>query len=84
MNYCTYFQALVDREQTWLLTASLRSFEYLCFDRTIDKKLGRFEFFVPSDLKRQFLGVMDYFQQKGIVKDLHEIENRLLDPQAEL
>jgi hypothetical protein len=82
MSYCIYFQALVEREKTWFLTASLRSFEYLCFDRTIDKKAGRFEFFVPPDLKGQFLEVMDYFQKEGIVKNLQEIENRLRDPAA--
>ena len=80
MSYCIYFQALVEREKTWFLTASLRSFEYLCFDRTIDKKIGRFEFFVPADLKAPFLEVMDFFQQEGIVKDLQEKENRLQDP----
>lgn len=79
MNHCIYFQAYILREKTWFLTASLRSFEHLCFNRTIEKKSGLFEFFVPADLEQSFLEVMDFFQKEGIVNNLQRKENRLLD-----
>ncbi len=79
MNHCIYFQAYILREKTWFLTASLRSFEHLCFNRTIEKKSGLFEFFVPADLEQPFLEIMDFFQKEGIVNNLQRKENRLLD-----
>lgn len=79
MLYCSYYQAHVLKSKTWMLVAVLRSFEHLCFDRTLDKQEGVFEFFVPQDLEPYFLEVMDYFKQENIVTRLKRLPNRLAD-----
>src|SRR5579862_1514331 len=79
--FCSYYQALVRKEEHWVLTASLRSFEHLVFDRTLNKELGMFEFFVPQELEATFLEVMDYFQQRGLVTELQKLPNRLIQEQ---
>lgn len=78
-EYCSYFQAIVKKESCWYLTAILRSYEHLAFDRTIDVATSRFEFFVPPQLEPFFLKLMDFFVEKGIVTDLQKLPNRLID-----
>jgi len=46
--YCSYYQAEVAKPTTWFLVSTLRANEHLCFDRTLDKEHGIFEFFVPQ------------------------------------
>jgi hypothetical protein len=77
MQYCLYFQADVVKKQTWFFVAVLRSFEHLCFDRTLDKKTGTFEFFVPPQLEPYFLEIMRYMEDAGIVSNFKKLENRL-------
>ncbi len=62
------------------MTGILRSFEHLCFDRTIDKEHSVFEFYVPPSLEGSFEEIMRYFEKEGIVCDLQKMQNRLLDP----
>ena len=76
-NYCLYYQAQVERRRCWFLVAILRSFEHMCFDRTVDKQNSIFEFFVPADMQSTFLSVMRYFENEGIVSNLTEKPNRL-------
>lgn len=84
MAFCAYFQALVTRETTWLFTALLRSNEHLCFDRTIDVSVGRFEFFVPVDNRDRFVALMRGFEALGLISDIQALPNRLAEPGAEL
>lgn len=84
MAYCSYYQALVDRTNTWFLVAVLRSFEHCAFDRTYDAQKSMFEFFVPEDTEQTFLDVISYLQQEGIVFSYTKMPNRLMDPQAEV
>ena len=79
MRSCLYFQADVVRADTWFFVAVLRSFEHLAFDRTLDKRRGRFEFFVPAGLEQYFLELMDYMQEQGIISDLQKLPNRLIE-----
>jgi hypothetical protein len=83
-NLCSYYQAIIKREECWLLTATLRSFEHLCFDRTLDKTISMFEFFVPIEQEHYFIDIMKAFEQQGLVSELNKLPNRLLDPQATL
>ena len=78
--YCTYYQANVDRSKTWYVTAILKSFPNLAFDRTIEKTTGLFEFYVAPGMENDFLELMNYFIAEGIVTNLAERPNRLLDP----
>ncbi len=56
----------------------LKSFDHLCFDRTIDTATSLFEFFVPESQEPLFLKVMDYFQKGGMVIELKKLPNRLI------
>lgn len=84
MVFCSYFQALVTRETTWLFTALLRSNEHLCFDRTIDVSRGLFEFYVPTQQASRFLELMDGFEKLGLIAAVQALPNRLAEPGAEL
>lgn len=77
MPYSVYYQAIVKKELCWHLTAILRSYEHLAFDRTIDNATSRFEFFVSADLEDYFVRLMDYFIEQGIVTELQKLPNRL-------
>jgi len=76
-QYCSYYQAHVERELSWFVTASLRSYEHVAFDRTLDPSTSLFEFFVPQSTEKYFLTIMDYFQSCGLVHNLQKLENRL-------
>jgi hypothetical protein len=78
MQYCSYYQAHVPREHCWFLTATIRSYEHMAFDRTLDKENSIFEFFVPQDMESLFLQVMARFEKEGIIKDLQKLPNRLM------
>ena len=79
MNYCTYYQAHINKKLTWFFVAILRSYEHLCFDRTLDKESGLFEFFVPTDQESDFIACMQQLQQQKIVSALKKLPNRLID-----
>lgn len=78
LQYCKYYQATVERSKTWFFTAALRACEHLAFDRTLDSVTGVFEFFVPDSNTKDFLNFMSEFETLGIIKDLKELENRLI------
>lgn len=80
--YCSYYQARVNKKDTWFLVATLRSFEHLVFDRTLDKEKCIIEFFVPQELEHYFVELLDYFKKELIVFEYAKMENRLLDPDA--
>lgn len=77
MSYCLYYQAHVPREHCWFLTAILRGYEHVAFDRTIDKQNSIFEFFVPEGMEPIFLSIMDRFEKEGVIRDLKKLPNRL-------
>ena len=79
MDYCSYYQAQINREKTWFFVGCLKSFEHIAFDRTLDAQKGIFEFFVPEDMEEYFLGIMQYFEKEGIVGNLQKLPNRLID-----
>ena len=54
----------------------LKSFDHLCFDRTLDAKTGLFEFFVPCEQEALFLKIMQYFEKQGVVRDIKKMVNR--------
>lgn len=77
--YCSYYHAHVQRELCWFVTAALRSYEHLAFDRTLDPATSLFEFFVAPSTEKYFLEVMAYFEQQGLVRNLIKLPNRLHD-----
>jgi hypothetical protein len=76
-NYCDYFQARIERSKTLYVTAFLRSFEHVAFDRCLDAQTGLSEFFVPHAQRSHFLEIMGFLQEQGYIHDLCEMENRM-------
>lgn len=76
--HCRYYQAQVNQKKTWFFVGVLRSFEGLVFERTIDKKQGIFEFFVPADLELYFLDLMRYFKKECVIDQLKQLPNRMV------
>jgi hypothetical protein len=77
MVYSCYYQAYVNKSNTWLVVATLRSYEHVAFDRTLDADTALFEFFVPPSNKELFLALMAHFEKAGLVTHLRELPNRL-------
>ena len=77
--YSSYYQAHVQRELCWFVTSTLRSYEHLAFDRTLDPDASLFEFFVSPSAEQYFLEIMSYYQKEGLVTNLVKLPNRLQD-----
>lgn len=77
MNKCLYYQASVIIKTTNLFVATFRFYEHIAFDRTLDAKMGIFEFFVPASQEELFLKVMRYLESLNLVHSLTKAENRL-------
>lgn len=76
-NYSLYYQAYISKRECWYVTAILRSFEHVAFDRTLDPETTLFEFFVPQDMEPAFLQIMHYFVERKLVAGLRLLSNRL-------
>jgi len=77
MQYCAYYQAQINKKETWYFTATLKSFEHVAFDRTLNKEMGLFEFFVPEDQENIFIELIEYFVKQNIVHNVRKLSNRL-------
>ena len=75
--YCSYYHAQVQRELCWYVTAALRSYEHISFDRTLDPATSLFEFFVPHSTEKLFLAVMAHFESEGLITNFQKLPNRL-------
>jgi hypothetical protein len=75
----SYYQAHVKRELCWFVAATLRSFEHLAFDRTLDTETSLFEFFVSPSTENYFLEIMSFYQEEGLINNLVKLPNRLAD-----
>ena len=78
-KFCLYYQAQIRKPDVLFVVATLKTFEHLCFDRALDPKESRFEFFVPLAYEEQFLEVMRAFEREQMVQDLEKLPNRLID-----
>lgn len=75
--YCHYYQAHIQRKETWFFVAILRSCEYVAFDRTFDTAAGIFEFFVAPAYEERFCAIMEFFKEEGIASKVVKLPNRL-------
>jgi len=78
MSYCSYFQAIITKKDTWFFVATLRGNEHIAFDRSYDKEVGMFEFFVPQENEEKFIALMKQYEQIGILANLEKLPNRLM------
>jgi len=81
-QYCFYYQVHISRPKTLGMVSILKSFDHLCFDRTLDAPTGLFEFFVPKSQESLFLKLMAYFKKEGSVSGLQKLPNRLVQGEA--
>ena len=79
MNYSLYFQATVTKELCWMVTSSLRFTEHIAFDRALIKDQSLFEFFVSPDGVDTFLDVMSKLEKEGVIFNLVQLPNRLIN-----
>ena len=81
MNKSIYYQAHVVIKTTNLFVSTLKFYEHLAFDRTlnpqIDAQNSIFEFFVPESQENNFLQVMTYLESLNLVSNIVKSENRL-------
>jgi len=80
-NYSLYYTANIDRHQSYYFVAIIKAFDNMVFDRTIDVEQSLFEFFVAPAYEQLFLDVMARFAKEGLVANLQQSENRLIDPE---
>jgi hypothetical protein len=78
MRYCQYYQAYVRPAQCWYMVATLRSYEHMVFDRTLDPASSIFEFFVPIEFEEIFQNIINFYVEKGIVQNLQKLPNRFI------
>lgn len=78
MKYSIYYQARVQKELCWMVTATIRYLDHVSFDRTIDKENSIFEFYVAPDFEQEFLQVAERLLDKKIFLSLEKMPNRLM------
>ena len=78
-QFCLYYQAQIRKPDVLFVVATLKMFEHICFDRSLDPLESRFEFFVAPAGEKQFLEVMRYFERKEMVHGLEKLPNRLIN-----
>jgi hypothetical protein len=76
-RYSAYYQAVLKKEEALFAVGTLKYFDHLCFDRTIDKDKLLYEFFVPPALEAEFLKIMEFLIQKGLILNLEKLPNRI-------
>ena len=78
MKYSIYYQAHVQKELCWMVTATVRYLDHVAFDRTVDKQGSIFEFYVAPDLEDQFLDVAHRLLACNVFLKLEKLPNRLI------
>ena len=79
MALSLYYQAQIPKQFGWYITAILRSYDNLAFDRTIDVPNNIFEFFVAPDKEEEFLAFMQLMEKKGAALNIQKLPNRFLE-----
>lgn len=75
--YCNYFQAHVPPADCFLVIGFFKSYDHVCFARTVCQTKSIVEFFVPESTTKEFLLLAHYLEQKLVLFDLQKKENRL-------
>ena len=76
-SYSAYYQAVLKKEEALFAVGTLKFFDHLCFDRTLDREKLLYEFFVPPACEAEFLKIMEFLIEKGIVTNLEKLPNRI-------
>ena len=78
MQYSIYYQARVQKEICWMVTATIRYLDHVAFDRTVDKENSIFEFYVAPDLESEFLEIAQRLLDRKVFLSLEKLPNRLM------
>ena len=76
---CNYFQAHVPASVCWFVIGIFKSFEHMCFARTLDAQAQIVEFFVPETTTPYFLQVAQALENQGSLFNLKQLPNRLAE-----
>ena len=76
---CNYFQAYVPAPGCWFVIGIFKSFEHMCFARTLDAQAQIVEFFVPETTTPYFLQVTQALENQGYVFNVQQLPNRLVE-----
>jgi hypothetical protein len=76
-EYCTYYQARVEKNKTWFMVGSFRNDDHIAFERAFEGQTDLFEFFVPVDQEKYFLHLIQCLQKRGVVLEFEKKPNRL-------
>lgn len=74
--YSRYFLAKVQQEKAWLVSGTLHYCGHTALERGVAKDI--FEFFVPDDMVKDFLFIMNELSLINVVLALWEEKNRYL------
>ncbi len=77
-----YYQAKANKNKTWFIIGILKSEDNLAFVRTLNKKEGLLEFFIPPEQEKQFLKIMKYLRRQNLITELTKKPNRLLEEEV--
>ena len=69
-RFSAYYRAHIPRENVWFFVATIRSFDNLVFDRTVDVENSIFELYVSPDRVQEFEALIGWYQQHGYVQNL--------------
>ncbi len=78
MQYSVYYQAHVQKELCWMVTATIRYLDHVAFDRTVDKEQSIFEFYVAPDFEAEFLSVAHRLIKHKVFLTLEKLPNRMM------
>jgi len=70
---CAYYQGYLVKEKSWFVVGVLRNEDHVCFERTVDKKTGLFEFFVPPAQEELFVRIMTHLQAQECLYSFEKI-----------
>ncbi len=73
MKKSVYYQANIKKSKVWMVSSTLKYCDGLAFERTIDKKQSKFEFYVSPDLENIFLDLIKIFENESIIFNLKKI-----------
>ena len=77
-DFCNYFQAHIPPSDCFLVIGFLKSYDHICFIRTIDPQQGLLEFFVPPHTTEEFTTLIQYLEKNALIFNFKKEKNRLI------
>ena len=72
-----YYRAHIPQEKVWFFVATIRSYDHLVFDRTVDIEHSIFELFVAPESVAEFERLMVWYTTHEVVYQLQRLDPML-------